>query len=118
VNVVSVIAICIAVGSLLLAIRADRRAGRAERHGRQGHLIVKPRPDVISGKKNEHIYSYLVRNEGPGTITYVLLWVVDGAGETISTGAGGDRVLVPGDKAIFGVNLLHPDREGKVLMAR
>jgi hypothetical protein len=87
--------------SLFFSRRADRRAKRAEERAERGRPIVIPemRPAVGEGYVK---HPYRVRNAGESLITYVLLWIEDATGETISTGAGGDCALEPGASAIVG----------------
>ena len=92
--IVSIVAICVAVVSLLLAIRADRRAARLETRGRQANPIVRSRGP--SGSDREINYGFDVFNDGPATITRVDVWIADHEGNPISTGAGRDLVLEAG----------------------
>ena len=67
--IISVIAICVAVGSLLLAFCADRRSSRLEKGGRQANPIVTSRGP--SGSDRDVNYGFDVFNDGPATITRV-----------------------------------------------
>jgi hypothetical protein len=119
----SIIAICvsggslaIAGGSLALSVRADRRAGRVERRGRQATPIVK---SLGAGRDGEVVtHDYLVHNDGPATITYVMVWIVDHKEEPLSTSDSADVVLTPGDEVRLRPRIVNPERLGPVLWIR
>jgi hypothetical protein len=143
---VSLVAIGVALGSFAIAVvsmvfafRSDGRAGRAEdraeraderelrreqreeaaaRARRQGRPIIS-RGGMQGGAGAERVkYELSVRNGGESTITELVLWIVDGTGETISTSAGGPTIaLAPGDPPIFtSVDVIRPDRPGRTLL--
>jgi hypothetical protein len=115
VDVGTIIALCVAVVSLALAIRADRRAGRAESQGRRGHPIVTSRGSSMD--EGAAVHDYEVRNDGRAVITELRLWVEDGEGDVISTGAGGATTLAPnGPPEILTVRVLHHDRQEQNLI--
>lgn len=109
--VVSLVAIGIAFGSLILAVRADRRAYRAEHRDelrlqheqaeaeerRRGRPVVVPRGGSGGPTANPVRHDYEIRNGGNATITELWLWIVDGDGNVVSTRAGGPLALAPGD---------------------
>lgn len=108
---VSLVAIGIAFGSLILAVRADRRAYRAEHRDelrlqreqadaaerRRGRPVVTPRGGSGGPTADRVRHDYMIRNGGNATITEVWLWIVDGEGNVVSTRAGGQLALAPGD---------------------
>jgi hypothetical protein len=87
--IVSLVAVGIAVGSLLLAVRADRRAYRAEHRDdlrlqreeaaerRRGKPVVVPWVGSGGPTANSLRHEYLVRNDGNAAITEVRLWIED-----------------------------------------
>jgi hypothetical protein len=109
--IVSLAAAGIAFGSLLLAMRADRRAYRAEHRDelrlhreeaeaaerRRGKPIVMTRGGSGGPTASLVCHNYTVRNGGNATITELELWIADSAGNAVSTRAGGALVLAPGD---------------------
>ncbi len=97
---VSTVAVLIATGSLVLAIRADRRSGRAESRGLHALLAVEPRDsggDPSGGRR----FDLDVRNVGLGVARGVRVWLEDEAGRAVSSVAGGDASTVaPGDAPV------------------
>jgi hypothetical protein len=102
--------------SLLLAIRADRRAARLEKRARQAKPIVKSRGP--SGNAEDLNYSFDVYNDGPATITRVDVWIADHEGNPISTGAGRDLVLEAGKSEPLVVKMVNPESPGRVVWLR
>jgi hypothetical protein len=48
-----------------------------------------------AGRDGEIVtHEYLVHNDGPATITYVMVWIVDHEEEPLSTSASADVVLI------------------------
>jgi hypothetical protein len=96
---------------LLLAVRADRRAYRAEhrdelrlqREGadaadrRRGRPVVVPSGGSGGQTANPVRHDYQVRNAGNAAITELWLWIVGSEGNIVSTRAGGAVTLAPGD---------------------
>jgi hypothetical protein len=80
--VVSIVAVLIAVSSLALALRADRRAGRAEARSLRAHLVVEPRGSgsTPSGRR----FDLRVRNVGSGVARSVRVWLEDESGRVVS----------------------------------
>jgi hypothetical protein len=90
--VLSLVAIATAIGSLLLAIRTDRRQQRAERREERGEERAEAdararrsgRPIVLArgasgGATAPRVqHNYAVRNGGEATITELWLWIEDG----------------------------------------
>ena len=77
------LAILISVGSLLLAIRADRRSGRAERATTSAELILVPFGGSSDGANFRH--EFTIRNIGQASAHLVQAWLVDERGETVSS---------------------------------
>ena len=64
-------------------------------------------------------HDYEVRNGGRATITSLQLWIIDGAGQPVSTTAGGDLVLAPNDApAHMAVEVRQPLPTEQHLMVR
>jgi hypothetical protein len=114
--IVSVVAICVAVVSLLLALRADRRAARLEKGGRQANPIVTSRG--TSGSGQDLNYAFDVYNDGPATITRVELWIADHEGRVISTGDTRDLVLRAGESIPLSVKIVNPEIPSRVVWIR
>jgi hypothetical protein len=129
--VVSLVAIGIALGSLVLAARADRRAYRAEHRDerrltreerehaerRRGKPVVVPRGGSGGPAANPVRHDYEVRNGGEATITALTLWIEDAEGNAVSTEAGGAIVLAPGDPpAHMAVEVRQPLPDEQTLM--
>jgi hypothetical protein len=97
--IVSIVAVLIAVGSLALAVRADRRAGRAEARGLRAQVVVEPRGSV--GEPSTRRFDLRVRNVGAGVAHGVRIWLEDEAGRLVSSRAGGEAfTLAPGDDPV------------------
>jgi hypothetical protein len=130
--VVSVVAVGIALGSLALAVRADRRAGRAE--GRDTQRLQREEAEAAERRRAKPMvmerggsggptadavqHNYLVRNGGSATMTELRLWIVDGEGKTASSLAGGQFALAPGEAAHIGVEIRQPIPEEQELMVQ
>lgn len=96
---VAIAAVLISAGSLAVAVRADRRAARAEARGLRAVLSVEPSPasDDASGRR----FDLRLRNVGDGVARQVRVWLEDESGRVVSTVAGGDALtLVPGDDPV------------------
>lgn len=112
--IVSLAAVGIALSSLILAVRADRRAYRAEGRDelrlqredveaaerRRGRPVVVPRGGSGGPTADAVRHDYLIRNSGYATITEVWLWIVDSERNVVSTPAGGQLVIAPGDAPV------------------
>jgi hypothetical protein len=94
--VVSLFALGFAFVSLILALRADRRASRAERGARRGRPVVVPNGGSGGPGAFSVSHNYVVANGGNAVITELALWIVDRGGDVVSTRAGGPVVLAPG----------------------
>jgi hypothetical protein len=126
--IVSLVAVGIALGSFALAVRADRRAGRADRRDtrrlqreeaaerRRGKPVVVPSP--VSGTLAANCHEYEVRNPGNAAITEVQLWIVDSEKNVVSTRAGGQNVLAPGELAFMTVEVTRAPRGEQDLMVQ
>lgn len=109
--VVSLLAIGIALGSVALARRADKRAEGAEYREqrrerreeaeaaalRQARPVVTPRGGSGGPTADRIQHNYEVRNTGQAAITELWLWIENGEGKAVSTRAGGALVLAAGD---------------------
>lgn len=112
----SLAAILIAVGSLVIAVRADRRAGRAERREeedfaarRRAQPIILPRGGSGGPTADPVRHEYLIRNGGAAPITELWLWIEDAEGRAVSSRSGGRIVVGPGEAtAIIAVELRQP----------
>ena len=107
--VVSVVAIGIAAGSLALALRADRRASRAEAGGLRAHIVVEPRASgrAPAGRR----FDLSARNVGSDVARDVSIWLEDESGRIVATtadGSGSALTLAPGEDPV-GVVLTVPD---------
>ena len=112
--VVSVVAIGIAAGSLALALRADRRASRAEAGGLRAHIVVEPRASgrAPAGRR----FDLSARNVGSDVARDVSIWLEDESGRIVATtttagggvGGGGALTLAPGEDQVA-VVLTVPD---------
>jgi hypothetical protein len=107
---VSLLAIGIALVSLRLAFRADRRQTRtAEREERHEKREIRARPVVIprggeGGPTAQRVvHNYQVKNAGYATITSLWLWIEGGHEKMVSTTAGGSIVLAPNETAHMAV---------------
>jgi hypothetical protein len=97
--VVSIAALVIAGGSLAIAIRADRRAGRAEARGLRAEVVVEP--SASSSDPKGRRFPLGVRNVGSGVARNVHVWLEDEAGRIVSSIAGGEGLtLVPNDDPV------------------
>jgi hypothetical protein len=114
--IVSILALGIALGSLALAVRADRRAGRAEAHGLRAHVVVElhassgsrastPRPTpahpgpahVPGGRR----FELRARNVGREVARDVHVWLEDESGRVVADTAGGtSTALAPGEDPV------------------
>jgi hypothetical protein len=96
---VSIVAVLISALSFALAMRADRRAGRAERRGLGARPVVElvaSAPDA-SGRR----FDLGVRNVGSGVARAVRIWLVDEAGEIVaSSSREGAPTLAPGEEPV------------------
>jgi len=84
---VSILALLVASGSVALALRADRRASRAESHGRRAHLVVESRSSTrtVAG----FLFDLRVRNVGSAVASDVAVWLEDESGRVVSAPAEG-----------------------------
>jgi hypothetical protein len=112
--IVSLLAVGISFGSLLLAARADRRAYRAEHRDevrlereeaeaaerRRGRPVVEPMGGFGGPTAETVHHDYLIRNGGNAAIAEVWLWIADGEGNVVSTREGGQFALVPSDDGV------------------
>jgi hypothetical protein len=130
--VISVIAILIALFSLRLSVRADRRQDSAElresrrerreleesTERRSGKPVITP--DGLSGGSTAErvTHGYKVRNSGQSTITKLVLWIEDAQGNPISTSGGGPGfVIAPNDPPQFAsVDVLQPVPAGELTL--
>lgn len=118
---VAIAAILISAASYKLARGADKRIeaeALARRRPRVTYHLTR-RPTGDDPRAGQVVYEYEVR-AGSAPITGLWLSIVDGDGEEISTGAGGELMtLVPdGPSQFAGVGVLFPDRAGQTLMVR
>jgi hypothetical protein len=94
---VSVFALVAAAGSLALALRADRRASRAEAYGRRAYVLVEPHGSGRDGAGL--LFDLRVRNVGGTVARDVAVWLEDESGKIVSGPAGGEiAALAPGDE--------------------
>jgi hypothetical protein len=114
--IISIIAICVAVASLLLAFRADRRSARLEKRGREANPIVTSRG--TRGSAPDLDYGFDVYNDGPATITRVELWIADHQNTPISTGDTKHMVLEEGQSVALSVKIINPQALGWVVWLR
>jgi hypothetical protein len=114
---VSGISIAIALGSLVVSIRADRRAGRAEKAGQQANPIVTS-AGASGPSGGEMDYHFTVFNDGPATITRVEIWIADHEGQPISTGDNRPSVLTAKESVILTVKLVNPERKDRIVWVR
>ena len=82
----SVLALLVASGSVVLALRADRRASQAEAHGRRAHLVVES-PGAIRSATGL-LFDLRVRNVGSAVARDVTVWLEDESGRVVSAPAG------------------------------
>jgi hypothetical protein len=130
--VVSLVAVVIAFGSLMLAMRADRRAYRAEHRDelrlhreeeeaaerRRGRPVVVLRVGSGGPTADTVRHEYQVRNGGNAAISEACLWIEDGEGNVVSTRAGGRLALAPGESAFMTVEVRQPLPEEQELMVQ
>lgn len=83
---VSIVAVLVAGGSLVVAVRAERRATRAESSSRRADLVVEPAGS--SGDGSGRRFALRVRNVGSAVARGVRVWLEDEAGRVVSTVAG------------------------------
>jgi hypothetical protein len=96
---VSFLAILIAAGSLALAFRADRRAGRAEARGLRAHVVIEPHGS--SGGPSGRRFDLRVRNVGSDVARDVSIWLEDESGRIVSTPAVASTLtLAPGEDPV------------------
>jgi hypothetical protein len=102
--VVSIVAVLIAGGSLALALRADRRATRAESRAGRAQIAIEPvRAHVEAAGRR---FELRIRNVGAGVARTVRVWLENEAGRAVSSVAGGeDLTLAPGDETILSVTV-------------
>jgi hypothetical protein len=125
--------VLIAIFSLWLSVRSDRREERAdvrdERRdqreemaaalARRGRPVLQPGPLSGGPAANPVHHEYLVRNAGQAAITALWLWIIDGNGVTISSVSGGDMVIGPGEATVWvGLDVRQPLPEEQTLMVR
>ena len=102
--VVSMAAVLVAGGSLVVAVRADRRAARAEAHAGRAAIAVEPVSSHADAAGRR--FELRVRNVGVSVARTVRVWLENEAGRTVSTVAGGDALtLAPGDEATLSVTV-------------
>jgi hypothetical protein len=104
--VVSIVAVAISAVSLTLALRADRRAGRAEGRrlaARPVVSLVATSPDV-AGRR----FDFELRNGGQGLAERVRVSLVNESGDVVATMPRAGTTLVPGDEPV-GVSLVVPE---------
>jgi hypothetical protein len=127
---ISLVAVLVALGSLVLAVRADRRHGRAEVREeraeeraeaeaaarRQASPVVVPGA-VDGGPTAETVrHRFHVRNAGRASLHDLRLWIEDGAGNVVSERGEAPGVLAPGDPAVeVGVRVPQPLPDVQVL---
>jgi hypothetical protein len=71
------------------------------------------------GRRNPACRPYQIQNGGSATISEVWLWIEDGDGNVVSTRAGGQIALAPGDApGHMAVEVRQPLPEEQVLMVR
>jgi hypothetical protein len=80
---VSIFAVLVAAVSLVLALRADRRASRAEARGLRAHIIVEPYA-MSSGPAGRR-FDIRVRNVGSDVAHEVRIWLENESGRVVST---------------------------------
>ena len=85
--IVAILALLVASGSVALALRADRRASRAESQASRAHLVVEA--PGSSGTAAGLLFALRVRNVGSAVARDVSVWLEDEAGRVVSTPAGG-----------------------------
>lgn len=106
--IVSIVALGIALGSLALALRADRRASRAESHGLQALVVVDA--GSSSGSPSGRRFDFRVRNVGREVARDVDIWLEDESGRVVADSDGGSRpTLAPGESPVE-ISLTVPDR--------
>jgi len=101
----SLFTVAISFGSLVLTVRADVRASRAERASRQARIIVESSGG--SGPADQllpHTFTFTVRNLGAVYARGVQLWLTNRGGtrKVSSYMASGDLVLVPFEEPMRG----------------
>ena len=96
---VSIVAVAIAAVSLTLAIRADRRAGRAEARGNRARVVVEPHGSVASASGRR--FDLGVRNVGLGVASRVRVWLEDESGRAVGHASTTEALtLAPGDEFV------------------
>ncbi len=96
--VVSIAAVVISAVSLAFAVRADRRASRAEgRRLRAQPVVELARTSVEAAGRRFDLH---VRNAGHGLAKGVRVSLVNESGDTVATMPRAGTTLVPGDEPI------------------
>jgi hypothetical protein len=101
--VVSIVAVLVAAGSLVVALRADRRAGRAEARGFRAQLVVEPSGSggAPTGEPGVRRFDVTVRNVGLGVARGVRVWLEDESGRAVSSRSAGNAVTIaPGEEPV------------------
>jgi hypothetical protein len=101
--VVSIVAVLVSAVSLMLALRADRRAARAEGRRLAARPVVSLQatsPDV-AGRR----FDFELRNAGLGLAERVRVSLVNESGDVVATMPRAGTTLVPGDEPV-GVSLV------------
>jgi hypothetical protein len=104
--VVSIAAVLIAAVSLALALRADRRASRAEGRGLAARPVVSLRETSVdtAGRR----FDFELRNAGQGLAERVRVSLVNESGDVVATMPRAGTTLVPGDEPV-GISLVVPE---------
>jgi len=96
--IVSIVAVAISAVSLALALRADRRAARAEGRGLSARPVVELlRTSVDAAGRRFDLH---LRNAGPGLADRVRVSLVNECGDTVATMPRAGTPLLPGDEPI------------------
>ena len=85
--IVAILALLVASGSVALALRADRRASRAESQASRAHLVVEA--PSSSGTAAGLLFALRVRNVGSAVARDVSVWLEDESGRVVSAPASG-----------------------------
>ena len=94
----SIVAVLIAAVSLTLALRADRRASRAEGRGLAARPVVSLRETSVdtAGRR----FDFELRNAGQGLAERVRVSLVNESGDVVATMPRAGTTLVPGDEPV------------------
>jgi hypothetical protein len=94
--VVAIAALLISAVSLTLALRADRRASRAEGRGLAARPVVSLRERSVdtAGRR----FEFELRNAGQGLAERVRVSLVNESGDVVATMPRAGTTLVPGDE--------------------